>query len=100
MLYTDSTCSPYGNYNFSVKLHPCVINTLRLIPFPYVSAGGVGTMDSADDDDEDEDDPLIAVGGQHLPLSEVTQDIVARMTPAEKENYIRISQQMYQDMYD
>ena len=57
----------------------------------------VATMESDDDDDIE---PMVTVGGQQVPYAQVTPDLVACMTPQEKESYIKMGQEMYEDMYD
>ena len=54
-------------------------------------------MESEDDDD---DDPLVMVGGQQLPYSQISKEIVAKMTQQERDEWVRIGQEMYSDMYD
>ena len=56
----------------------------------------VAAMESDDEDDE----RMVTVEGQQYPYSEVTNDMVARMSAQEKETYIRIGQEMYNEMYD
>ena len=53
-----------------------------------------------DDDDDDEEEAIVSIGGTKVPYHEVTEDMVAKMTPSEKEQYIKIGQEMYQDMYE
>ncbi|KAM4701533.1 general transcription factor IIE subunit 1 isoform 1-T2 [Discoglossus pictus] len=58
-----------------------------------------------DDDDEFEEvatDLTVTVGGRPFLYSEVSQrpELVAQMTPQEKESYIEMGQKMFQDMYD
>ncbi|XP_059162243.1 general transcription factor IIE subunit 1-like [Physella acuta] len=53
------------------------------------------------DSDEDEDaGPLVTIGLDRVPYNNVTSEMVAAMTPLEKEEYIRIGQQLYENMYD
>ena len=52
------------------------------------------------DEDDDDDGPMVSIGGARVPIQEVTDEMVAKMTPQEKEEYIRIGQEMYQDMYE
>jgi len=56
----------------------------------------VGVMDS---DDEDQV-PLITVGSDKIPINEINDLIIARMTPAEEEAYIQQYQDLYAHMYD
>ncbi|XP_056410322.1 general transcription factor IIE subunit 1 [Hyla sarda] len=58
-----------------------------------------------DEDDEFEEvsaDPTVTVGGRPYLYSEVSQrpELVAQMTPQEKEAYIEMGQRMFEDMYD
>ncbi|XP_077149749.1 general transcription factor IIE subunit 1 isoform X1 [Ranitomeya variabilis] len=58
-----------------------------------------------DEDDEFEEvsaDPTLTVGGRPYLYSEVSQrpELVAQMTPQEKEVYIGIGQRVFEDMYD
>jgi len=49
-----------------------------------------------DSDDEDEQVPLVSVGDLKIPITEVDSAQIAKMTPTEKDAYI----QVYQDYYD
>lgn len=49
-----------------------------------------------DSDDEDEQVPLVSVGDLKIPVTEVDSAQIAKMTPTEKDAYI----QVYQDYYD
>ena len=62
--------------------------------------GSGGDVQEMDDDDDDEEEAMVSIGGTKVSYHEVTEDMVAKMTPAEKEQYIRIGQEMYQDMYE
>lgn len=60
-----------------------------------------------DEDDEDEFEevqavPRVTVGGRSYLYSEVSQrlELVAQMTPQEKEAYIEMGQKMFEDMYE
>jgi len=55
--------------------------------------------------DEEEDDAevqqlMVTVGHQSIPLSDVNDEIIAQMSEPEKEEYIRLTQQVYAHMYD
>ncbi|XP_006006478.1 general transcription factor IIE subunit 1-like [Latimeria chalumnae] len=52
--------------------------------------------------EDEEEDPTVMVAGQPHLCSEVSQhpDLVSFMTEGEREVYIRVSQQMFQSMYD
>lgn len=54
-------------------------------------------MESESDDD---DAHVVKVQGQAMSYHDVTPDMVQQMTNGEKEEYIRIGQEMYQNMYD
>ena len=61
----------------------------------FCSPGGtVEEMES-----EEETVPMVTVAGEQVPYDEVTEEMVERLTPAEKEEYIRVGQQIYEDMY-
>ncbi|GIY19327.1 general transcription factor IIE subunit 1 [Caerostris darwini] len=55
----------------------------------------VGEMES------DEDDNLmVTVGDNRYALNEVTEELVSKMTPEEKEAYIRLTQDLYASIYE
>lgn len=65
-----------------------------------------GKQEDEDEDDEDEfeevgDDPVVMVGGRPFPYREVSQrpDLVEQMSTQEKEAYIEMGQNLFQDMY-
>lgn len=53
-----------------------------------------------DDSDGDDDIPTIKVGGEEYSITDVTTEIVARMTTEEMEKYNQLYQDFYRDMYD
>ncbi|PNF40977.1 General transcription factor IIE subunit 1 [Cryptotermes secundus] len=57
----------------------------------------IETMDSDDDDDLI---PVVSVGDRSVPVTEVSDSLIAEMTPAEKEAYIQVYQEYYSHMYD
>ncbi|XP_033635812.1 general transcription factor IIE subunit 1-like [Asterias rubens] len=57
-------------------------------------------MDSGDEDDEEEEEVMVMVGGRPVPFQDVTDELVSRMSPAEKEAYIKKGQEAYAAMYD
>ncbi|KAM4047202.1 general transcription factor IIE subunit 1 isoform 1-T2 [Anomaloglossus baeobatrachus] len=74
-----------------------------------VSRHPVSALSRLMEDDEDEEefeevsaDPTLTVGGRPYLYSEVSQrpELVAQMTPQEKEAYIEMGQRMFEDMYD
>ncbi|CAC5386589.1 TFIIE1 [Mytilus coruscus] len=52
------------------------------------------------EDDDDEEGPMVSIGGAKVSIHDVTDDMVAKMTPHEKEEYIRLGQEMYQDIHE
>lgn len=50
--------------------------------------------------EDDEEVAMVSIGNLRVPLDEVTEELVAKMTPAEKEAYIMIGQQAYSSMYE
>lgn len=72
--------------------------SLSLISQNHLSATltGVAEIES----DEDEEVVMVTVAGSKVPLSDVTDEMVARMSLEEKAEYIRLGQEMYQDMYE
>ncbi|XP_004931875.1 general transcription factor IIE subunit 1 isoform X1 [Bombyx mori] len=59
----------------------------------------VAEMES-DDSDSDDNAPSVMVNGKTVPLTSVDDDVIAQMTPTEKETYIQIYQEYYSHMYD
>lgn len=53
-----------------------------------------------DDDDDEDDIPTVMVGGEEIDITDVTPDIIARMTTEEMERYNQVYQEFYKDMYD
>lgn len=66
--------------------------------FLFVALADVDVIDSDSDDDE----PTVYVAGKAMPLSEVegNSELIAQMTPQEKETYIQVHQDTYSHMYD
>ena len=58
------------------------------------SASVVEEMES----DEDEV-AMVTIGNRQVPIHEVTEDVIEQMTASEKEAYIALTQDLYQDMY-
>jgi len=58
----------------------------------------VGVMD--DDSDGEDDIPTINVGGEEFDITDVTTEIIAKMTTEEMEKYNQLYQDFYKDMYD
>lgn len=53
-----------------------------------------------DSDDEEDTIPMVTIGEKRVPFQDVTDEMVARMTPSEKEEYIRIGQELYENIYE
>lgn len=53
-----------------------------------------------DSGDEEEEVTMVSIGDMRVPLHEVTDDMVANMTAEEKENYIRLGQELYSHLYE
>ena len=43
---------------------------------------------------------MVTVAGQLVPYDEVNEEMTQKMTPGERDAYIRIGQEMYENMYD
>lgn len=52
------------------------------------------------DSDEDENTPTVRVGNRTIAITDVNDEIIAEMTPTEKEEYIQIYQEHYSHIYD
>lgn len=52
------------------------------------------------DSESDDNIPTVTVGGKTIELSDVTDEIIASMTPQEKETYIQVYQENYSHIYD
>ncbi|XP_049865936.1 general transcription factor IIE subunit 1 [Pectinophora gossypiella] len=59
----------------------------------------VAEMES-EDSDSDDNAPTVMVNGKAVPLTSIDDDVIAQMTPAEKETYIQVYQEYYSHMYD
>lgn len=59
----------------------------------------VAEMES-EDSDTDDNAPSVLVNGKTVPLTSVDDDVIAQMTPSEKETYIQVYQEYYSHMYD
>lgn len=61
-----------------------------------IDTGEIEAMDSEDD----ELVPTVSVGGKTVAITDVTDTLIAEMTPIEKESYIQTYQEYYSHMYD
>ncbi|XP_026328808.1 general transcription factor IIE subunit 1 [Hyposmocoma kahamanoa] len=59
----------------------------------------VAEMES-EDSESDDNVPVVLVNGKTVPLTNVNDDVIAQMTPSEKETYIQVYQEYYSHMYD
>jgi len=71
----------------------------NVIPAPSNSSN-VATMNDDDDDDDGGDIPTVRVGNEDIVVTDVTPEIIAKMTPEEQERYTQIFQDFYSHMYD
>ena len=51
-------------------------------------------------EEEEEEVVMATVGGVKVPLNDVTEEMVARMSLDERAEYIRLGQEMYSNMYE
>ena len=58
---------------------------------------GVEVMD--DDSGDDDDIPTINIGGEEYDITDVPEDLFAKMTPEEIQKYNQLYQDFYKDMY-
>lgn len=54
----------------------------------------------SEDSDSDDNAPTVLVNGRAVPLTSIDDDVIAQMTPSEKETYIQVYQEYYSHMYD
>lgn len=73
-------------------------------PRPAAVAAHHRDEDEEEDDEFEEvaDDPIVMVAGRPFSYSEVSQrpELVAQMTPEEKEAYIAMGQRMFEDLFE
>lgn len=74
-------------------------------PRPPTMATSAYGLEDEDEDEEFEvvaEDPTVTVAGRPHSYSQVSQrpELVAQMTPEEKEVYIAMGQRMFEDMFD
>jgi len=53
-----------------------------------------------DDEGNEEMVTMVTIGDRRVPMDEVTEEMVSQMTPAEKAEYIRLGQELYEQFYD
>lgn len=52
------------------------------------------------DSESDDDSPIVIVAGKPYPIDEIDDNLIAQMTPQEKDTYIQIYQDHFSHMYD
>lgn len=57
-------------------------------------------VDEMESDGDEEAVVMVIIGDIKVPLNEVTDELISKMSPMEKDNYIQLSQEMYADMYE
>ncbi len=71
---------------------------------PKNSVAASNNISTINDDDEDDDDsgdiPTVRVGNEEIVVTDVTPEIIAKMTGEEQERYTQIFQDYYSHMYD
>ncbi|XP_016959082.1 general transcription factor IIE subunit 1 isoform X1 [Drosophila biarmipes] len=55
---------------------------------------------NSDSAEEDDDVPTVLVAGRPHPLDQLDDNLIAQMTPQEKENYIHVYQQHYSHIFE
>lgn len=61
----------------------------------YSIAANIDVMDS----DSDDNAPTVMVGKKLYPIDEITDSLIAEMTPQEKDTYIQIYQEHFSHLY-
>ena len=68
------------------------------------AVGGATDVAAADkmssSDEEDSNVPKVRVGGKEYPVTDVTEDVIAQMSPEEVEKYTQTYQDYYAHMYE
>lgn len=64
-----------------------------------IALPGMADVEEMDDED-DEEVSMVTVADRSYPLHEVTEELVAQMTPSEKEVYIKLMQEVYSNIYE
>ncbi|GAB0100645.1 Transcription initiation factor IIE subunit alpha [Sergentomyia squamirostris] len=53
-----------------------------------------------EDDESEDESPTVTVGGRQYPIDEITDSLIAQMTPQEKDAYIQVYQETFSHMYE
>ncbi|KAL8562473.1 hypothetical protein ACOMHN_008617 [Nucella lapillus] len=59
-----------------------------------------GDVEEMESDEDDDSGPMIIIGNKRVSYHDVTNEMVATMTAVEKEEYIRIGKEMYENYYE
>lgn len=75
-----------------------------MVPLPAAAAQHRANEEEEEDDDEFEevgDEPMVTVGGRSFSYREVSQrpELVEQMSAQEKEAYIEMGRNLFQDLY-
>lgn len=54
----------------------------------------------SEDSESDDNAPTVLVNGKAVPITSVDDDVIAQMSPTEKETYIQVYQEYYSHIYD
>ena len=72
-----------------------------LLAATFTNTGREEEVEEMDDDsDENDDIPTIKVGGEDYDITDVTPDVIAKMSSEELDKYNQLYQDFYKDMYD
>lgn len=64
------------------------------------NAGQEDDVEEMESEEEDDDMPFVLIGSERVSLQAITDEHINRMTPSEKDAYIKLSQEMYSNMYE
>lgn len=57
-------------------------------------------MESDEEDMDDSNTVYVSVGGQAVPFNDLGDEHIAKMTPSEREEYVKITKDMYEHIFD
>lgn len=52
------------------------------------------------DSDSEDDSPTVLVAGRPYPIEQINDNLIAQMTPQEKDTYIQVYQDHFSNIYD
>lgn len=67
---------------------------------PSKQTSASAAVEEMESEEEEEEVVMATVGGVKVPLNDVTEEMVARMSLDERAEYIRLGQEMYSNMYE